>query len=212
MFDILIQFALGFIIALTGALIPGPLLMFVIAHTLKFGKAETGFFAGLGHCLVEVFIVTSIIFGLTTFFKSSLFQLVVNVIGGIALIVFGVLNIIAARRRQKGSEPKVYNNSLIGGIFFTVFNATIPIWWATTGLIMLNHALMTTTMLGVALWVLGHWSADLSWFGFVGYSIFKGKNYVRGGIHNFIVLLCGIILISLGIVFLGSTSISSLGL
>jgi len=202
MFDILTQFALGFIIALTGALIPGPLLMFVIAHTLKYGKAKTGFLTALGHCLVEVFIIATIILGLTALFESSMFQLIVNVVGGIALIIFGILNIIAVRRlRIKGPEPRMDHNSLIGGVFFTIFNATIPLWWATIGLTMLNQALKTTTMLGVALWVLGHWSADLSWFSFVGYSIFKGKNYVGEKMHGFIVLLCGTILISLGIFF-----------
>ena len=209
MLDVFIQFALGFIIALTGALIPGPLLTFVISHTLTYGKIWSGLLAGLGHCIVEAFIITSLILGLTNLFNFSLFQLVVNIIGGIALIVFGILNILTSRRWQiRNSEPKMYANSLVGGIFFTIFNATIPLWWATTGFFMLNRALMTTTMLGVAFWILGHWSADLAWFGFVGYSISKGRNYIGERVHSLIILLCGTILISLGIFFLASSSIN----
>jgi len=162
--------------------------------------------AGLGHCIVEAFIIIAIILGLTTIFEHCLFQLVVNIVGGTALIIFGILNIITAKKLQTSNVGRrLDNNSFIGGIFFTIFYATIPLWWTTIGLTMLNQALKTTTMLGVILWVLGHWSADLSWFCFVGYSVAKGKNHIGKKTHSFIILMCGIVLISLGIVFLGSS-------
>lgn len=207
MFDVLLQFALGFFIALTGALIPGPLLMFVISHTLKYGKGRSGLFAGLGHCVVEGFLILFILLGLAAFFNFSVFQSVVNVVGGVALVVFGVLNVLAARGRQiiGDSESRMFANSLVGGVFFTVFNATIPLWWATTGLFMLNQALMTTTILGVAFWVLGHWSADLAWYAFVGYSVSKGRNYMSEKTYQAIMLVCGVVLVSLGGFFLVSS-------
>lgn len=206
MLDVIFQFVLGYIIALSGALIPGPLLMFVISNTINYGKAETGFLAGLGHCIVEAFIILAIIFGLTSLFEYGLFQMTVNIVGGMALIIFGILNIIATKKLQIDSiDSKLSHNSVIGGILFTVFNATIPLWWATIGLTMLNQALKTTTMLGVVLWVLGHWSADLSWFGFVGYSVSKGKNHVGEKVHSLVILICGIVLLSLGIIFMSSS-------
>lgn len=206
MLDVIFQFVLGYVVALSGALIPGPLLTFVISGTLNHGGAETGFLAGLGHCIVEAFIILAIIFGLTSLLEQSLFQMAVNMVGGAALIVFGVLNIRATGKMQHDRvDSKLNHGSIIGGILFTVFNATIPLWWATVGLTMLNQALKTTTMLGVVLWVLGHWSADLSWFGFVGYSVFKGKNHVGKKVHSLIILTCGVVLISLGIIFTTSS-------
>jgi len=94
---------------------------------------------------------------------------------------------------------------LMGGVVFTVFNATIPLWWATTGLMMLNHALVTTTMLGVLFWVVGHWLADILWFGFLGYSVYRGKRYFGEETHRHIIKVCGIVMISLGLFFVLST-------
>ena len=207
MIDLLSQLALGFVICLSGALIPGPLLVFIVTHTLRTGERSAGFFAGLGHCFVEVFIVFAILLGLSAFFESAIFQLTVRVVGEFALFVFGVLNLLELRKGKldlKDNSNRVEHSSFVGGVIFTVFNATIPLWWGTVGLTMLNNALRNTTMLGVALWVLGHWLADLGWFGFAGYSIFKGKNYIGKRTHRHLIMICGIILIVLGTIFMCS--------
>ena len=203
MIEVLTQLGLGFIIALSGALIPGPLLVFVITHTLRTGKRTTGLVAALGHCFVEVFIILGIIIGLGALFESVGFQRIIDVIGGFALIVFGIMNLVELRRGELGLKDGVAEyGSLAGGIVFTVFNPTVPLWWTTVGLTMMNKALKTTTMLGVALWVLGHWLADLAWFGFTGYSVFRGKNYIGKRTHRYVTLICGAFLIVLGTLFL----------
>lgn len=205
MFDILTQFGIGFVIALSGALIPGPLFVFTITQTMKNSKSYTGVLAGLGHCLVEVFIIAAIILGLVQLFNLALFQLAINVVGGIALIVFGVLNLLEVRKTRGDRGSGSSYNSIFGGIIFTLFNATIPLWWTTIGLAMLNNALKTTTMVGVLFWVLGHWTADLAWFGFVGYSVFKGKKVVGRRGHAFLVSVCAVILIIIGVLLINSS-------
>jgi len=96
--DLLTQLTLGFTIALTGALIPGPLSIFVVTTVVKSGSKEAGFLAGLGHCLVEVVIIGVIVLGLTTVLASPQFQLVVNLVGGGALIVFGALSLRVGKK------------------------------------------------------------------------------------------------------------------
>ena len=202
MIELLAQLIFGFIIALTGALIPGPLSLFVVTTTVKTGEKKTGLSAGLGHCLVEIIIIAIIVMGLTTLFSSQQFQIAVNLIGGGALIMFGVLNIRTTKTTQTEIKTaKARGSSLIGGVVFTIFNATIPLWWATTGLMMLNHALLTTSMLGVFFWVIGHWIADLLWFGFLGYSVHKGKRYIGEEFHLSIIKICGLAMIFLGTFF-----------
>ena len=203
---LVIQLVLGFVIALSGALIPGPLSVFVITTVVKSGKKTTGLFAGLGHCLVEVGIIGTIVLGLTTALQSPLFQFTINIVGGIALMVFGTMNVLKGRKEElKVEATKVSYNSLMGGVVFTLFNATIPIWWATIGLQMLSQAMLTTTVVGVLFWVVGHWLADISWFGFLGYSIYKGEKHLGKGWHNNIITVCGVIMIVLGLFFLFST-------
>ena len=211
MFEVLTQFGIGFVIALSGALIPGPLLMFTVTHTMKNNKGYTGLLAGLGHCLVEAFIILAIILGLTQIFNLGTFQFLVNLVGGMALIVFGALSILEIEKKRRGHDDYGSGyNSLFGGIIFTLFNATIPLWWAGIGLAMLNNALKTTTMLGVLSWIFGHWTADLAWFGFVGYSIFKGKKVIGRRGHTLLILVCGLVLIALGIFFFTSSVLKGL--
>lgn len=200
---------LGFTIALTGALIPGPLSVFIVTTVVKSGEKNTGLLAALGHCLVEVVIIGTIVLGLTTVLKSPILQRLVNLVGGGALIIFGALGILERERRETGVRGvKASYNSLMGGVVFTVFNATIPLWWATTGLMMLSQALITTTMLGVLFWVFGHWLADISWFSFLGYSVCRGKRYISEETHSHIIMVCGIVMISLGLFFLFSSLLS----
>ncbi len=192
-------------------MIPGPLSIFIVTSTIKSGEKKTGLLAALGHCLIEAVIIAMIILGLTTFLKSTLFQFTVNLVGGGALIIFGALSIRERETEKKGfSDVETGYSSLIGGIIFTLFNVTIPIWWATIGLPMLSQALVTTTLLGVLFWVIGHWLADISWFSFLGYSIHKGGKYTGRKTRSRIVILCGVIMIFLGIFFLSSSFSSSI--
>ena len=199
--ELLIHFVLGFIIALSGALIPGPLLVFVVSDTLKTGKKVTGVLAALGHCFVEVFIILTIVFGLSSVFVKGSFQQSIGLIGGIALVALGILNLVGLRKTMKVEGRNFGYGSFLGGLTFTLLNPTIYLWWATIGLAMLTTALRTTTILGVCLWVLGHWLADLTWFGLAGYSIFRGKSYIGKRTHRILISICGIILIALGTIF-----------
>lgn len=203
--DLLMQLTLGFTIALSGALIPGPLSVFIVTSTVKSGEKRTGLLAALGHCLIEAVIIVMIVLGLTTLIKSPTFQFTVSLLGGGALVVFGALSIRQREKERDVSDVKTGYSSLMGGIVFTVLNATIPVWWATVGLPMLSQALMTTTMLGVLFWVIGHWLADISWFSLLSYSIHKGKRYADKKTRSRIITICGIVMIFLGLFFLSSS-------
>ncbi|MFQ6076708.1 MAG: LysE family transporter [Candidatus Bathyarchaeia archaeon] len=206
MIEVLVQYIIGFVIALSGTLTPGPLLVFVINHTLRVRRRTVGLLAALGHCSVEMFIILAIVLGLSVVFESAVFQWVVKVVGGVVMVVFGALSLLEARRgrfevRGCGADY----GSFVGGTLFTVFNVTVPVWWATVGLAMLNAALEGTTVVGVLFWVLGHWSADVAWFSFAGYSVFRGKDYVGRGVHRFLILACGLVLVGIGLFFLVSS-------
>ena len=58
------QFAVGFIVALSGTLIPGPLLIYILAKASVSRGAWTGFCASVGHVLVEIPIISLIVLGL----------------------------------------------------------------------------------------------------------------------------------------------------
>ncbi|MCS7131219.1 MAG: LysE family transporter, partial [Hadesarchaea archaeon] len=92
MFEAIVQLPVGFIIALSGALIPGPLLTYVVVKTLSHG-GKSGTFAAVGHVFVELAIVSLVALGLGFAVKSQMLQIAVGVIGGFLLVLLGGLNL-----------------------------------------------------------------------------------------------------------------------
>ena len=56
MIDFILMFLMGFTVALTGALVPGPLLVYTLKKTVESGP-KTGFIVINGHVLVESAII-----------------------------------------------------------------------------------------------------------------------------------------------------------
>lgn len=200
--ELLPYFWFGFVVGLSGALIPGPMLAFVFSDATRKGW-KSGLLTAVGHNLVESVIVLIIIVGLAAVMKSMVFQRTVGLIGGACLLIFGALNIKAVVRGELNVEEGITSHygSILGGIVFTIFNPMVPLWWATVGLLMLMDAL-TMTLLGGVFWVLGHYCSDIGWYSFVSISLSRGKRYVDVKLQKLIIAACGVFLIALGVVFL----------
>ena len=171
--DLLAQLGLGLMIGFTGAAIPGPLMTLVVANGLSGRGRFNGIFSATGHCIVEATIIAVILFGFLTVRDATPIRLL-NAIGGASLILFGAVPIL-----RKGVESKVgldgKENALLSGAMLSIFNGTVLLWWATVGLQQLGFALRSVGLIGAVFWVVGHWSADLSWYGLVGYYSYKGR-------------------------------------
>ncbi len=81
-------FITSFIIALSGAMMPGPLLTVTIANSAKKGFWE-GPLLVLGHGILELLLVIAIVLGMSSLFKSNVFLISVSVLGGGMLIYMG---------------------------------------------------------------------------------------------------------------------------
>ncbi len=84
-------FSLSFLVALTGAMSPGPLLTYTIARSAEDGGRGylMGFWIIAGHALVEMVIVLLLISGFSFIFENLYFMRAVGVVGGAILMVFG---------------------------------------------------------------------------------------------------------------------------
>ncbi|NOQ48643.1 MAG: LysE family transporter, partial [Methanococcoides sp.] len=96
MLELFKMFSIGFIVALTGALVPGPMLFVTIDGTLKKGwRAGPEVF--LGHAIIEILVLFLILFGLTALIGEREMAFI-SVTGGLALVVFGIMTIMGARK------------------------------------------------------------------------------------------------------------------
>lgn len=211
MFQVLVQFPIGFFIALSGALIPGPLLAYTVAKSSTYG-ARTGPFVVAGHILVELVVLFLIAVGLGVVLQSQIFQIGIGLVGGILLVGLGFLSITKLERNPTSKEIVVSrHHPLVGGILFsTILNPSVILWWATIGLATLMEAFLIASLAGVVFWLLGHFLADLSWFSLVSLSVARGRRFLGTGGYRVILFTCGCVLLVLGAYFVGKYGLSLL--
>jgi threonine/homoserine/homoserine lactone efflux protein len=204
MLQILIQFPIGFFIALSGVLIPGPLLAYTVAKSSTYG-ARTGPLTVVGHVLVELVVLSLIGLGLGIVLRSQAFQVGLGLVGGSMLVIMGVLSISKLTRSPdpRGVVVTRYHPLLGGVMFSTILNPTVIIWWATIGLVTLMEAFLIASLAGVAFWLVGHFLADLSWFSLVSLSVARGRKFLGSRGYRALLLVCGGVLLVLGVYLVG---------
>jgi len=196
---------LGFTIGLTGALVPGPMLFATIELSLK-----KGWLAGptivFGHMLVELALSVLILVGATSLIGSGTIS-AISVIGGLALVVFGLLTAKDAKAAASaGISPntsglKLSSNPIALGLVTSCSNPYFWIWWLTAGSARVLRAYELGALVSIA-YVLGHWTADLSWFTIVSGSFSRGKVLFSGRTHEMILYVCGGFLVIFGLYFM----------
>mgnify|MGYP001042415720 CR=1 FL=1 len=197
MFEILALISIGFMVGLSGAVIPGPLLAFTVFDTSK-KRRVTGHLVIVGHALWEAVVIVIILLGFGGVVMQN--KLVVYVVGGFVLILMGVA-MLASRRREVGARSFRVNSSLLGGVFYTAFNPTQPPWWATAGLALLLRGIELMGVIGIILVTLGHWLSDFAYYIFVSFMVHRHEAYLNPRQREISILL-GLFVALLGVYFI----------
>ncbi len=211
---------LSFFTALTGALSPGPLFTFTIEKSLACGRRgwSVGFLAILGHAAIEGVILSILLLGLSTLLNNTLTLIIIGIVGGSVLIIFGILYLKdaitgkIARVLEKmdttcEDSPNTRSYPLwkvaVGGIVVSMSNPYWWFWWATIGLkFILDNLPSLGSGLGIGAFFLGHELGDLSWYVLVSVLIFTGRKKINAKVYRGIILACGIFMIGLGVYFI----------
>lgn len=193
----------SFMIALSGALVPGPLFTITVSETMK-----RGFRAGpliiIGHGLLELLIVLLIVFGVTPLLTADRTKTVITMAGGVVLIIMGLMLIkdagklnldLSLRKPASGIHP------VFAGIIGSLSNPYWFIWWITIGLGYLISSLAFGAG-GVVAFFLGHISADLLWYSIISFAVSKGRRMMGDRGYRSLLYACGIFLIFFGCWFL----------
>ncbi len=195
---------LGFAVGLSGALMPGPLLIYTINESLKKGR-WVGALVIIGHAIVEVFIFIFLMLGLRELMSSEIFIKSISIVGGIALIFASIQSIKKSKQKLKFQVTRSIHGVIVGGIIFTVFNPGFPIWWATAGTRLLLEGLQRMGFLGMLSVFIGHWFADLGWFLFVSMTTSKSSKFIfEKGWYAKVQIFLSVVLFVIGIYFLST--------
>ncbi|WP_298682589.1 LysE family transporter [uncultured Methanomethylovorans sp.] len=198
MFELIEMLTIGFAVGMSGALVPGPMLFATIDGSMK-----TGWTSGpkvvLGHALLELAICILMVLGMPSLGGERAIS-AVSLIGGAVLILFGILAIKDARSAASsigGDINYISANPVVAGIITSVSNPYFWIWWFAAGSALVLKGL-EISLLAAALFIFGHWVADLSWFSIVSVSFSKGKRLMSSRAYESVLLSCGIFLILFG--------------
>ena len=203
--EILTTLALGLLIGFTGALAPGPTLVATINASLG-GDRKAGLKVSLGHIVIETAIFFLIILGLAS--VATPFTTAIAVIGGIALIVFGILTISGSRTASLSAAPAgAAANPYMAGLLTSAANPYFWIWWLSVGSALLISSLAGGLFFAV-IFMIGHWGADVSWYLFVSTGVAKGRAILPDTTYHRIMAACGVFLVLFGLYYLSGPVLS----
>jgi len=205
---------LSLVAALYGAIVPGPVFVITVSESLKRGRMA-GPFVALGHLMVEAVLIFVVFLGLHEFLVSASVrasvrasvQMIVGIVGGVTLIIMGIYLAKASKNFQV--DIKIQTNTkflshgpVIAGILGSCSNPQFLLWWLAPGIPLMYMSITVAGAIGFVAFVIGHAGADLGWFGFVSYSVDKGKGLLSKNLIRYIMLGSAIFLVIFGISFI----------
>ncbi|UCG78406.1 MAG: LysE family transporter [Nitrospirota bacterium] len=197
----------SFFVALSGALVPGPLFTITVAES-----AKRGFISGpliiLGHAILELTLIALLLIGLSPFFKRQGVIIAISLLGGAMLVIMGAMMIRDARHARISVELEGEGSGMhpvIAGIVGSISNPYWTIWWATIGLGYLVSAIKLG-ILGIVVFFIGHITADLVWYSLISFTVAKGKKFMGDKGYRILLYICGIFLVVFGIWFISGAT------
>jgi threonine/homoserine/homoserine lactone efflux protein len=202
--------ATAFVIGLSGAMAPGSLLVVVITETIR-----KGFWAGpiavMGHAFLEAISVFLLSKGLGEILVYEKNLGIIGILGGTALVYLGYSTAKFSRTaslsfdsivdESQASPSSSRISTALAGMAASISNPYWILWWATVGATYVASSLRHGA-LGPTSFYFGHIAADLVWYSLVSFFVTAGKRFLSDRIYRGVLLVCGILVVLLGIYFL----------
>ncbi|OPZ74295.1 MAG: LysE type translocator [Firmicutes bacterium ADurb.Bin456] len=226
--ELLAIFMTAFVVGLSGAMMPGPLLTVTIGES-----ARRGFSAGplvvLGHALLELVLIFALVSGLSVIITLTSVTRTIAICGGAFLIYMSYGMVKDARTGRvmpelKGQGEKGQTaasdkqatggirriarlHPVTAGLLTSISNPYWSLWWATIGLSYITVSLKSG-FTGLASFFTGHILADFTWYSLIAAAVAGGRKFLSEKVYRGILIICGIFLVSLGgyFLYLGLTS------
>ena len=193
------------VVTASGALAPGPLFAANLLQGAK-GGLKSGLMMSVGHTLVEFPLVILIALGISSMMSFPGFSLFVGLVGGCALIGFGLIQIVGAARRQikleETQEAGIQKKALVLGVGLTALNPYFILWWLTVGLGLVVQAVELGALLGVLIMYVSHVWMDYAWLTGTAYLSARGRMLIGGRGYRLLLFGLAAFLIYFGVGFI----------
>ncbi len=205
-------FASSFVIAFSGAMMPGPLMTMTIGESARNGP-WVGPKMIAGHAVLEVGLLFALFYGLAPLFKQELFFIIIALLGGIIMVwmaqsMFRSLPGLEIKTAETASKSM---NLYLAGILMSLANPYWIIWWATIGLGYVLHS-QKLGFAGIVFFFVGHILGDLVWYSAISFAVGKGRKFFGNKTYRILVGTCAVFLalFAVWLIYDGSTKLFTL--
>jgi threonine/homoserine/homoserine lactone efflux protein len=207
-------FSLSFVVALSGALMPGPLLTYTVARTVRTPRRGwlTGALVIAGHAALEGAIVCGLLFGVLEFLRAPLAVRIIGTVGGLFLVWSGVTMLVSLLRGRRtppdatgasgapaALSPLERLGPVAGGALVSMANPYWWVWWVTVGAAsMLRFGVSFERWPALAAFYLGHEAGDLAWYLSVSTLVHLGRRGIPPVVYDVLLGVCAVAVIGFG--------------
>lgn len=194
----------SFVLGLTGAISPGPLLTVAISKSARKGWTM-GPLLICGHAVAELAMVLLLFAGLGRALAMGRTKTIIQIAGGIVLVWMGYTIIRDSLKDSLNVDaeygsPNVFG-PIVSGMVVSLLNPYWFLWWVTIGASFIGLSL-NSGIPGVSTFFLGHILADFFWYTLVGIGTVKSCAYLGSKAYRIVLLACGVFMTILGVAFL----------
>ncbi len=188
----------SFMVALSGALMPGPLLTVTVGEA-----ARRGFWAGpliiVGHALLELALVALLLAGVGVWLHRPAVLGSVGVLGAgmLGWMGMGLLKASRHSRLEFDRQDESGLHPVLAGVLMSAANPYWLIWWLTIGLGYVMFS-MQYGLAGVGLFFLGHILADFAWYTLVSGAVAQGRRFISDKLYRGFLAGCAVFLFAFG--------------
>ena len=167
-----------------------------------------------GHTIVELPIILMLSFGLFHFSVTSVAHNAtlksIGLLGGIAIIVFSILQIRSVIIREKNNtipgniidrtKYSLSNKPILGGIIFSLLNPFFIVWWFTVGLKIISDSISLFGIVfgSLAVFIFHIWM-DYVWLGGTSFLVQKGISILDVRFYNIFLMGLSVLLVIFGL-------------
>lgn len=191
----------SFLLGLSGAMMPGPLLTLTISEATHRG-IKAGPLLIAGHALLEGIVVLLLIFGLAELLQSSLVFTLIALSGGIMLIWMGytMLRSVPQLSLDLDARSSQSMSPLFSGALVSLANPYFTLWWSTVGIGYLAVTIDRGWSGGLTFYLF-HIMADLVWYSFIALAVSRGRALLTDRVYRRLISSCALFLVLFGLYF-----------
>ncbi|MGO9137689.1 MAG: LysE family transporter [Syntrophales bacterium] len=195
MWELITIFASSFIIAFSGAMMPGPLLTATISES-----SQRGFIAGplliAGHGILEIILLAALVLGLAPFLQRNDVFAVVAIAGGVILLwlALGMFRALPKLTLLLNAGKAKSGSLVMNGAIMSIANPYWIVWWATIGFGYVIYS-WSFGIVGLIFFFTGHILADFVWYSAISSAVGKGRHLFTDGFYRWVIGTCAVVLI-----------------